>query len=74
MFVLTSEYESFSSKNKNKLLTKFVSIRLLQYFQRNTLETYFRPEESTYIEMQKALKGEEFDENKKVIMKMKFIL
>lgn len=63
MFVLYSEYEAFSSKDRNKLLEKFVEVRLISYFQNNKLDSYFKPSESSYYELQKALNGEKYDVN-----------
>jgi len=61
MFVLYSEYEAFCSTDRNKLLRKFVEVRLFSYFQHNTLESYFKKSEPSYYELEKALNSEEYD-------------
>ena len=61
VYFFTSEYDNFCSKSKNVLLKKFVDLRLLPYYEANTIESHFKKEEATYHELEKALKHIEYD-------------
>lgn len=53
--------EKYVSKNKNKILKKFVTERLLPYYESNNINTDFETNDMTCIEIKKALNNENYN-------------